>query len=323
MNVTVQSRREGDHASLALSGPFDLSHAMAVAREVENVEASLRGCRSIDIDLVGLDRIDGAGAVLLARLLDRLDTDGRHASVIESSNAEAARLIALYREHRADLPAPRTAAMSPLSRMGALAAKLPGKANEALDLTGRYAVALPPATPPSRMIEPQVLEPQQPPASQVTKAANAIPVHLLDTQGRGHIGRRLLHQQPNGELTEDFVWRWTTSPDRYLDTALRLEAASSPNMLLVDSGEAPTLAATLLEWNLESGAQTQLVGAVEFLVTGPDRVVHTQVVRSSEPVSAELPGDLAAASGRLLRRLASEGLRLAASQPPGAATSQK
>ena len=59
-------------------------------------------------------------------------------------------------------------------------------------------------------------------------------------------------------------------------------------------------------WSLQGG--TRLVGAVEFQITGTDRVVHTQVVRASEPVSEELPGDLAAAAGRLLRRLASEGL---------------
>ena len=171
-----------------------------------------------------------------------------------------------------------------------------------------------PNTTPSRMIEPQLLEPQLPePATQVTKAPNATAVRLLDTQARGHIGRRVLHQQPNGELTEDAVWRWSSDPDRYLDTALRLEAASSPNVRLVDTGRAPALAATLLVWDLESAGETRLVGAVEFQVIGTDRVVHTQVVRNSEPVSAELPGDLAAAAGRLLRRLASEGLACVAS----------
>ena len=84
------------------------------------------GCGSVDVDLAQLDRIDGAGAVLLARLLDRLDADGRHASVIEGANGEAARLIARYRERRTDLPAPRTRAMSLLTRIGALAAHLPG-----------------------------------------------------------------------------------------------------------------------------------------------------------------------------------------------------
>ena len=97
------------------------------------------------------------------------------------------------------------------------------------------------------MIEPQLLEPQpSEPASQRTDNANAAPVRLLDTQARGHIGRRVLHQQPDGELTEDPVWRWSSAPDRYLDTALRLELASSPVWRLVDSASAPVLATTLL-----------------------------------------------------------------------------
>jgi len=172
-----------------------------------------------------------------------------------------------------------------------------------------------PTTTPSHMLEPQLLEPQLPqPATQVTKAPNATPVRLLDTQARGHIGRRVLHQQPNGELTEDAVWRWSSAPDRYLDTALRFELASSPDLRLVDTGRAPALAATLLIWELDSAGETRLVGAVEFQVTGADREVHTKVVRTSEPVSAELPGDLAAAAGRLLRRLASEGLALVTSE---------
>lgn len=172
-----------------------------------------------------------------------------------------------------------------------------------------------PATTPSHMLEPQLLEPQLPqPATQVTKAPNATPVRLLDTQARGHIGRRVLHQQPNGELTEDAVWRWSSAPDRYLDTALRFELASSPDLRLVDTGRAPALAATLLIWDLDSAGETRLVGAVEFQVIGTDREVHTKVVRTSEPVSAELPGDLAAAAGRLLRRLASEGLALVTSE---------
>jgi len=167
-----------------------------------------------------------------------------------------------------------------------------------------------PETTPVRMIEPQLLEPQIPdPVRQVPKAPNAASVRLLDTQARGHIGRRVLHTQPDGELTEDSVWRWSSAPDRYLDTALRIEAASSPDIRLVDAGHSTALAATLLVWDLEYAGGTQLVGAVEFQITGTDRAVHTQVVRASEPVSADLPGDLAASAGRLLRRLASEGLK--------------
>jgi hypothetical protein len=166
-----------------------------------------------------------------------------------------------------------------------------------------------PDTIPSRMLEPQLFDPQRlESAIPATNVPNLAPIRLLDTQARGHIGRRVLHQQPSGELTEDPMWRWSSAPDRYLDTALRLEFESSPRLRLVDAASAPTLATTLLIWHLESAAGTQLVGAVEFQFTGNDRVVHTHMVRASEPVSAELPGDLAAVAGRLLRRLAREGL---------------
>jgi phospholipid/cholesterol/gamma-HCH transport system permease protein len=113
---------------------------------VEDAETLLAGCGSVDVDLAQLDRVDGAGAVLLARLIDRLDRDGRHANVIEGPNGEAARLIARYRQHRAELPELRTRVTSPLTRIGAAASELPGRANQALDFTGRCAVALPKAT---------------------------------------------------------------------------------------------------------------------------------------------------------------------------------
>ena len=166
-----------------------------------------------------------------------------------------------------------------------------------------------PNTPAIRMIEPQVLEPPLPePAKPVTKSTEATPVRLLDTQARGHIGRRLLHRQPNGELTEDSVWRWSSTPSAYLDTALRLELVSNPDLHLVDTDRAPELAATLLVWDLESDGGRRLVGVVEFHIMGTDRTLRSHLARASEPVSAELPGDLAAAAGRLLRRLASEGV---------------
>jgi hypothetical protein len=165
------------------------------------------------------------------------------------------------------------------------------------------------------MLEPQLIGPQtSAPPMQATKNANATPVRLLDTESRGHIGRRLLRQQPNGELTQDAVWLWSSAPDQYLDTALRLELASRPDVRLVDSADVPELGATLLEWNLASGSDTRLVGAVQFQVTDRNRVVHTQVVRASEPVSGELPGNLADAAGRLLRHMASEGIAGVASE---------
>ena len=165
--------------------------------------------------------------------------------------------------------------------------------------------ALPrPTTVPGRMIEPQLVEP----ARDAPVAATPLLVRLLETQARAHIGRRLLHRQPDGELTEDPVWHWSSAPDRYLDTALRLELGASPNVHLVDVASAPVMVATLLEWQVESGSETKLVGAVEVRFTGIDRAVRTQVVRAAEPVSGELPGTLAAAAGRLLHRLASGAL---------------
>ena len=131
-------------------------------------------------------------------------------------------------------------------------------------------------------------------------------IRLLDTQARGHIGHRLLRQLAGGELTDDPVWRWSSTPDRYLDSALRLTLASSAQVRLVDTASAPTIGVTLLAWQLESGSTPQLVGVVELSVTAADRTVRTQLVRRSEPVSVELPGNLAAAAGRLLQSLASE-----------------
>jgi len=166
-----------------------------------------------------------------------------------------------------------------------------------------------PETTPGRMLEPELLEPQPAaPQPQMSRAADARPVRLLDTQARGHIGRRVLHHQPEGELTEDPVWRWSSAPDRYLDTALRLEIESRRDLRLVDAGAASTLAVTLLAWHLESAGGTRLVGAIECTVMGSDRVVHEEVIRGNEPVSADLPGNLAAAAGRLLRRLAADSL---------------
>jgi phospholipid/cholesterol/gamma-HCH transport system permease protein len=145
VSVAVRVDREGDRGRLVPSGPFDLAHAATVARAVERAPADLAGCRSIDVELADLDRIDGAGAVLLARLLDRLDASGRETRLVEHSNPEAARLIALYRQREEHRHAASTDALTPLARIGAVAAQLPGTLDDALDFTGRCAVALPKA----------------------------------------------------------------------------------------------------------------------------------------------------------------------------------
>jgi hypothetical protein len=167
-----------------------------------------------------------------------------------------------------------------------------------------------PDTPVVRMLEPQLVE--MPAAA---PAPGAIPIRLLDTAARSHIGRRLLHRRADGELVEDRVWRWTSRPDRYLDSALRLALASSPGVTLVDAGAAPTMAVTLLEWDLDESSEGQLAGALEIETTDADRVVRTEVVRRTQPVSAELPGNLAQAAGRLLHDLASDCVARATHHP--------
>jgi hypothetical protein len=168
----------------------------------------------------------------------------------------------------------------------------------------------------ARMIEPQLIEPASQPSTPATRLANggaeAVPIRLLETQARSHIGRRLLHQAADGELVEDAVWRWSSAPPRYLDSALHLAFASSPDVLLVDSGDAEAMSVTLITWHLETASSVQLVGAVEVVVTTADRMVQSHLIRRSEPVSSELPGNLAAAAGRLLQTLASASVERAA-----------
>jgi len=192
MSVAVRVDREGDHASLVPTGPFDLAHTTAVAQAVKGTEARLSGCVSVDVDLAELDRIDGAGAVVLARFLDRLDADGRHTRVVEDLNPEAARLIALYRERRADRPS-QTHSISRLARIGALAAQLPGKANDALDFGGRCAVALPKTAASPGSVDwrslPRLMQEIGADALPVTSAANLLVGIIIGFLGVSQLGR--------------------------------------------------------------------------------------------------------------------------------------
>jgi hypothetical protein len=136
-----------------------------------------------------------------------------------------------------------------------------------------------------------------------------IAVRLVETQARGHIGRRVLHREAGGELT----------PGSGVALVVRPRPVPGHGAAGRTGGECRRASRGLggrvdgwrdaLAWHLESaGAGNQLIGAVEVQVTSPDHSVRTDVVRAAEPVSATLPGDLAAAAGRLLQRLASETL---------------
>jgi phospholipid/cholesterol/gamma-HCH transport system permease protein len=145
VSVAVRVDREGERGRLVPSGPFDLAHAATVAGAVDRASADLEGCRSIDVELADLDRIDGAGAVLLARLLDRLDASGQSTRVVEATNVEAARLIALYRGGQEHHPVAHGRPSTRLARLGATVARLPQTGSGVLDFIGLCAVAVPKA----------------------------------------------------------------------------------------------------------------------------------------------------------------------------------
>jgi phospholipid/cholesterol/gamma-HCH transport system permease protein len=145
MSVDVRADRDGDRARLVPSGTVDLAHADRVARAIGTVEPALQGCRTVAVDLSAVERLDGAGAVLLARLLDRLEAAGLRTEVPAHPNPEAARQIALYRERRSGAPAAAPRAQGPLGRLGSVVAQVPVAVTGALDFTGRSASALPKA----------------------------------------------------------------------------------------------------------------------------------------------------------------------------------
>jgi len=157
-----------------------------------------------------------------------------------------------------------------------------------------------PGTIPPRTIEPQLVEPQ----SSAAPEPGSAPVRLIQTQARGHIGRRVLHQGSDGELFEDPVWRWANAPHLYLDSAIRMELSSNPLVRPVDSAEAASMTVTLLSWHLDSGKEPRLVGSLELVIVWPDHAVYGAVLRESEPVGSDLPGNVPVAAGRLMQRLA-------------------
>jgi phospholipid/cholesterol/gamma-HCH transport system permease protein len=167
---------------------------MAVARAVGGAEARLEGCRTVEVDLAELDRIDGAGAVLLARCLDRLDASGRSTRVIVDRNPNAARLITLYRRSRtAGGLAAHPQAMSALTRLGVAVAELPGKVTAAFDFIGRCAAALPKAVVRPRSVDwrslPRLLQEIGADSLLVTGAANLLVGVIIGLLGVSQLGR--------------------------------------------------------------------------------------------------------------------------------------
>ena len=193
MNVDVRVDRDLDHATIVLSGPFDLAHSTEVVRAVQRAEAHLDGCHSAEVSLTRVNRIDGTGAVLLARLLERLATNGCRTEVTASDNPEVARLLSLYHRHKTDQPSlpPRT--MNPFARLGAIAAEIPAQANNAFDFTGRCAAALPKAVAAPSSVDwrsiPRLMQEIGADAWPVTSIANLLVGVIVGFVGVSQLGR--------------------------------------------------------------------------------------------------------------------------------------
>jgi phospholipid/cholesterol/gamma-HCH transport system permease protein len=193
VSVDVQVDRKLDHATIELSGPFDLAHSNEVVHAVQRAEAHLEGCHSADVSLAQVNRIDGTGAVVLTLLLDRLAANGCRTDVAEGNNPEAERLLSLYRQHRTDHPSLPSRTMNPLARLGAMAAGIPAKANDAFDFAGRCAVALPKTVAAPTSVDwrsiPRLMQEIGADAWPVTSVANLLVGLIVGFLGVSQLGR--------------------------------------------------------------------------------------------------------------------------------------
>ena len=193
MSVVIRTEPVGDRVRLRLAGSFDLAHAAAVAQAVEQAERSLNTGGEVELDLSALERIDGTGAVLLARLVDRLEANGPHVRVLDGDNPHAARLITLYRERRTAVVPPAAAHTGTLTRLGAVASGLPATLTSALDFTGHVAAAVPKALLSPRSVDweslPRLIQAIGADALPVTSAANLLIGLIIGFLGVSQLGR--------------------------------------------------------------------------------------------------------------------------------------
>ena len=131
--------------------------------------------------------------MLLARFMERLVAAGHRTSLVEESNPEAARLIALYRTSRTQGPAAPPPRLSALARIGTSVADVAGGVSYALDFVGRCAIALPKAIATPRSVDwrslPWLLQEVGAKALLVTSAANLLIGLIVGFIGVSQLGR--------------------------------------------------------------------------------------------------------------------------------------
>jgi phospholipid/cholesterol/gamma-HCH transport system permease protein len=193
MDVDIHAERQDDRARLGAAGLIDLNHAPDVARALTVAATKLEGCSKVDVDLGDIRGIDGSGAALLARFLDRLEASGSRIAMATDGNPEAARLIDLYRVRGSSEQAAAAASVDTLSRIGATAAQLPARIGDLLDLTGRWAAAVPQAAVAPRSVDwrslPGLLQKIGADGLPVTAAANLLVGIIVGLMGVAQLGR--------------------------------------------------------------------------------------------------------------------------------------
>ena len=193
MEVLVQADREGDSARLILGGQFDLDHAVTTAREIASIEASLASSRVVELDLAGVLDIDGAGAVQLAQLLDRVEAMGPSTHVLDEDNPRAARLIALYRQRRTVTPSVEPRRYAILAGLGSIAVDLPRTVTSALDFVGHNALAAAQALATPRSVDwrslPRLVQQIGADGLAVTSGANLLVGLIVGFLGVSQLGR--------------------------------------------------------------------------------------------------------------------------------------
>jgi phospholipid/cholesterol/gamma-HCH transport system permease protein len=193
MSVAIRAEPDGERTRLVPAGDFDLAHASAVVRAVEQAERALLTSGDVDLHLSALGRIDGSGAVLLARLINRLEARGLRTRVIEDHNPHAFRLITLYRERREEARPQATRKMGLLAQLGFGAAAVPGKMTGALDFVGHAAAAIPKALVSRRSVDwsslPRLMQAICADALPVTSAANLLIGMIIGFLGVSQLGR--------------------------------------------------------------------------------------------------------------------------------------
>ncbi len=193
MSVSITAEADGGRTRLIPAGTFDLVHASAVMRAVEQAERDLIASGDVDLHLSALERIDGSGAVLLARLIDRLEARGLRTHVLEDHNPHAFRLITLYRTRQADARPQTSRRMSLLAQLGSVAAAVPVRVIGALDFLGHAAAAIPQAVVSPRSVDwsslPRLMQAICADALPVTSAANLLIGLIIGFLGVSQLGR--------------------------------------------------------------------------------------------------------------------------------------